>query len=208
MREGYRCVAASLAGFVQQLAVSYVKNEYWFYVAGAIPEGKAPTLVDEKFIRLYELSITKYVRCRRKRRGLAAVQYIRLGRFFVVVATHGEHLFFARERKMIRDVRRCPIRVGGYSIGFRNGRVSVRIEKAEYRTLKDAFVRRATSSKDRLEVAFRKLPFEPYAPIRSQLLTILRAVNRRRLIAGLPALEKSCIRLHRRIVRPFDWDSE
>ena len=203
MSEGYRCVAASLAGLVQQVAVSYIKNGYWFYVAGAIPEGKAAESVDAKFIKLYELSISKYVRCRRKRRGQASVQYIRLGRFFLVLATQGEHLFFARERKVIRDVRRTPIRVGGYAIGSRNGRVSVRIERAEYRVLKDAFLRRALNAKDRLQSAFSCLPYEPYSPIRSQLLTVLRAVNRRRAIAGLPALEKKCVRLNRRIVRPF-----
>jgi len=199
----YRCVAANLAGLVQQVAVSYVKNGYWFYVAGAIPEGKDATSVDGKFVRLYQLSISKYVRCRRKRLGHAAVQYIRLGRFFLVLATQGEHLFFARERKVIRDVRRCPIRVGGYSIGFRNGRVSVRIERAEYRVLKDAFLRRALNAKDRLQSAFGNLPYEPYGPVRSQLLTVLRAVNRRRAVAGLPPLDRRCVRFQRRIVRPF-----
>lgn len=196
-------MAASLAGLVQQVAVSYIKNGYWFYVAGAIPEGKAAASIDEKFIRLYELSISKYVRCRRRRLGHAAVQYIRLGRFFLVLATHGEHLFFARERKVIRDVRRCPIRVGGYSIGLRNGRSSVRIERAEYRVLKDAFLRRALNSKERLQSAFGSLPYEPYGPVRSQILTVLRAVNRRRTIAGLPPLDRGCVRLSRRIVRPF-----
>lgn len=199
----YRCVAASLAGFVQQVAVSYVANKYWFFVAGAVPEGKDVATVDAKFVRLYELSMSKYVRCRRRRAGEAAVQYIRLGRFFLILATHGEHLFFVREKAMIRDVRRCPIKVGGYAIGYRSGRVSVRIEKTEYRVLKDAFVRRALNAKERLEAAFSKLPYEPYGPVRSQLLAVLRAVNCRRVVAGLPPLDRSCVRLSRRIVRPF-----
>lgn len=203
MGQGYRCVAANLVGFVQQVAVSYVKNGYWFYVAGAIPEGKPPERIDSKFIGLYQLCISKYVRSRRRRHGAAAVQYIRLGRFFLVLATHGEHLFFARERKVIRDVRRTPIRVGGYAIGFRNGRVSVRIERAEFRMLKNAFSEHALAKESRLTHAFSSLAFEPYAPIRSQLLTLLRLVNRKRAIAGLPAISKACIRFKRRIVRPF-----
>lgn len=203
MGEAYRCVAASLAGLIQQVAVSYVSNRYWFYVAGAVPEGKDLRAVDEKFIKLYQLSISKYVRCRRRKSGEAGVQYIRLGRFFLILATHGEHLFFVREKTMIRDVRRSPIRVGGYSIGYRSGRVSVRIEKTEYRLLKEAFIKRALNSKERLEAAFSKLPFEPYAPIRSQLFSVLRAVNRRRSVAGLPSISSGCIRLSRRIVRPF-----
>ena len=203
MSAAYRCVAESLAGFVQQVAVSYVKNGYWFYVAGAVPDGKSLQKVDDKFVRLYGLSISKYVRCRRRKAGEAGVQYIRLGRFFLLLATHGEHLFFVREKKMIRDVRRVPIRVGGYSIAYRNGRVSVRIEKAEYRLLKDAFLRRSLNAKNRLEAAFSALPYEPYGPVRSQLVGLLRAVNRRRAVAGLPLVERGCVRLSRRIVRPF-----
>ena len=203
MSEEYRCVAASLAGLVQQVAVSYVRNGYWFYVAGAVPEGKCVDAVDEKFVRLYNLSISKYVRCRRRKAGEAGVQYIRLGRFFLLLATHGEHLFFVRERTMIRDVRRHPIKVGGYALGFRSGRVSVRIEHTEHRILKDAFIKRSLNAKERLEAAFRNLPYEPYAPVRSQLQAVLRAVNRRRAVAGLPRLDKCCLRSMRRIVRPF-----
>lgn len=199
----YRCVASSLAGLVQQVSVSYVGNGYWFYVAGAVPEGKCLTTVDEKFVKLYNLSISKYVRCRRRKAGEAGVQYIRLGRFFLILATHGEHLFFVREKTMIRDVRRSPIKVGGYAISFRSGRVSVRIERVEYRFLKDAFVKRSLNAKERLEAAFRKLPYEPYAPVRSQLLAVFRAVNQRRAVAGLPQLERGCVRSMRRIVRPF-----
>ena len=203
MGDEYRCVAASLAGLVQQVAVSYVKNGYWFFVAGAVPEGKDLPSIDAKFIKLYQLSISKYVRCRRRRLGQAGVQYIRLGRFFLILATHGEHLFFVREKKMIRDARRCPIKVGGYAIGFRSGRVSVRIERQEYRFLKDAFSKRALHAKARLEVAFSNLPYEPYAPVRSQLMAVLRSVNRKRSVAGLPPLDRSCIRVSRRIVKPF-----
>jgi hypothetical protein len=38
----YRCEATSVAGFVQQLAVAYVRNGYWFYVQGTIPKRKSP----------------------------------------------------------------------------------------------------------------------------------------------------------------------
>ena len=199
----YRCVAASLAGLIQQVAVSYVRNGYWFYVAGAVPDGKCLEELDAKFVKLYHLSISKYVRCRKRKSGEAGVQYIRLGRFFLILATHGEHLFFVRERTMIRDVRRCPIRVGGYAIGYRAGRVSVRIERTEYRVLKDAFTKRALNAKTRLESAFTNLPYEPYGPVRSQLLAVFRAVNRRRAVAGLPLLDRGCVRISRRIVRPF-----
>ena len=36
----YRFEATSVEGFIQQLAVAYITNGYWFYVAGTIPENK------------------------------------------------------------------------------------------------------------------------------------------------------------------------
>lgn len=199
----YRCEAASLTGFIQQVAVSYVRNGYWFYVAGRIPPGKDPRMVDAKFVRIYGLEVSKFVRCRRRKEGLASVQYIRWRRVFLLLSTHGEHLFFQREHACIQDARRHPIKIGGYAISHRNGKVCVRIERDRFRLLRDALVGRALGSKVALEAAFRRLPYEPYAPVRSQLLMLLRAVNRRRRLAGLKALDRACVRLSRRIVKPF-----
>ncbi len=38
-----------------------------------------------------------------------------------MLANHGEHEFFQREKKVIRDVRRSPIALAGYSIGYSEG---------------------------------------------------------------------------------------
>ena len=38
----YRYEATTVEGFVQQLAVCYFRNRYWFYVLGEVPEGKDP----------------------------------------------------------------------------------------------------------------------------------------------------------------------
>ncbi|MBU0717022.1 MAG: hypothetical protein KJ749_02135 [Planctomycetes bacterium] len=51
---------------------------------------------------------------------------------------------------------------------------------------------------------FGLVDFEPYAPVRRQLLNLLRAVNRARKEAGLEPVPMSCLRLKRRIYRPFD----
>jgi len=48
------------------------------------------------------------------------------------------------------------------------------------------------------------VPFEPYAPVRRQLLNLLRGINRVRQQAGFEALPPTCLRLRRRVVRPFD----
>lgn len=200
----YRCEATSVAGFVQQLAVAYVGRGYFFYVIGEIPEGKDPCLVDQKLIAKYGLGIGKTARARRKAGGLANVQYLRYGRFFVLLATHGKHVFFEEERKFIRDAREAPIKFGGYAVSYRSGHPHVRIEQRHYLELKaylaDVAVHRA---KDSLEHALRRVPFEPYAPVRGQMHCILREVNRRRHLAQFEAISASCIRTRRRIVRPF-----
>src|SRR5262245_60629084 len=114
----YQCEATTPEGFVQQLAVSYLGNGYWFYVTGGIPEGKDPRSVDAKLLSRYQIDLSKWARARRKRAGKANLQYIRFGRFFVLLATHGEHPFFAEEASSIRDARRTPIRFRGYSISY------------------------------------------------------------------------------------------
>ena len=201
----YRCEATSAEGFVQQLAVSYLGNGYWFYVVGEVPEGKDPRRVDEKLIARYGIDLSKWARARRKRAGLANLQYLRFGRLFVLLATHGEHPFFEEEASSVRDARRTPIRFRGYSISYRNGHPHVRIEQDEYNRLKAYFLDVALHrSAERLGGELGRLPFESYAPVRVQLLAVLRAVNRERARAGFEPVPKSCFRFNRRVCRPFE----
>jgi hypothetical protein len=205
----YRCEATSVEGFVQQLAVCYVANGYWFYVAGAIPAQKDPRGVDLKMIEKYEVGISKWTRARRKRLGQANVHYIRFRRFFVLLASAGEHPFF-REETAIRDIRRSPIRFAGHSISYRKGRdgqwhASVRIEALEFRCLKRSFFARSVSDNAELIAkAIQMLPYEPYAPVRNQLRELLRGINRRRKVAGLTQVEAPLIRRKRKSIRPFE----
>lgn len=204
----YRCEATTVAGFVQQLATSYLRHGYYFYVLGLVPEEKDPARVDQKLVDRYGVAISKWERARRKRAGIANVQYLRFQRCFVLLATHGEHRFFAEEKARLRDVRHVALRIVGYAISIRHGHVRVAIELEEYRRLKAYFVEVATHR--RAEVLARELgalPFEPYAPVRRQLLCILRAVNRARTEAGFEPVAKSCFRFRRRIVRPFAPDT-
>src|SRR5438270_14075747 len=97
VRYRYRCEATSLEGFLQQLAVCYVGRGYWFYVTGFIPPDKDPRSVDRKLIEQYGIEISKWSRARRKRAGIASVQYIRFRQFFVLLATEGKHRFFIDE---------------------------------------------------------------------------------------------------------------
>lgn len=204
----YRCETSSVAGFIQQLAVGYVQHGHFFYVTGQVPDGKDVHAVDRKLIERYGLDVSKWTRAREKGKGGASVQYLRYGRFFVLIATAGRHEFFEGE-KGVRDLREHPIRFAGYSISYRRGvdrrfHVSVRIAPDEYLRLKAFFVDLAChQSVDGLAAEFSRLPFEPYAPVRRQLLNLLRAVNRERHAAGFEPVPVGALRLRRRIVKPF-----
>lgn len=207
----YNCEASSIEAFVQQLAVSYIGSGYWFYVTGQVPERKVPELVDQKMLKKYNVAISKWARARRKQAGLANVHYLRLGRFFVLIATKGKHSFF-EEHPDFKDVRRDPVKFAGYSISYKLGvdqkwHSSVRIHPDEYGKLKAHLLSLACCrSVEKLTGEFRKIPFEPYAPVRRQLLNILRAVNRERHAAGFEPVHYSALRLGRRGVKVFSED--
>jgi len=204
-RAEYRCVTTSVEGFVQQVAVQYLRHGYWFYVAGKIPEGKDPTVVDAKLIKRYGIDVSRWERARRKRAGLANMQYIRQDRFFLLMATHGLHWFFEDEAGQIRDARRVPIRFAGYSLSFRGGHSSVRIQQALFGQLKHSMMVSAPhASSESLIRSVQRLRFEPYAPIRQQLRSLIRAINRARSQAGLATLPLAPFPWKRRPVRPFD----
>lgn len=200
----YRCRAVLLPAFIQQLAVAYVAHGYWFYVKGWIPPSKDPEVVDRKLIEKYGIDVSKWERARRKKAGLANLHYLRHGRTFVLIATHGQHPFFDEEAAQLRDIRRVPFKLGGYSVSHRNGHASVRIDQETYRRLKvyltDLAVRRST---EHMAEEFRMLYYEPYAPIRRQLLNLLRAVNKARKASGMTPVPNDCLQLRRRLYRPF-----
>jgi len=206
----YRCATFTAAGFVQQLAVSYVSNGYWFYVTGRVPDHKDPAALDQKIIDRYGLDISKWERARRKQTGLANVQYLRYGRFFAILATHGQHAFFTGEAGQIWDIRRHPLYFMGYAIGYRQARggqswhVSVRIHRGLYSELKARFETLALQlSVEELIRDLRGIDYEPFAPVRTQLRAILRAVNRQRKIAGLELVSGQSVYWRRVPVRPF-----
>ena len=206
----YRFVATSVAGFVQQLAVAYLTNGYYFYVTGLIPPHKDPAKTDSKIMEAYDIAISKWTRTRRKREGHANIHYLRYQRFYVIIASHGVHPFFAAEAKRLRDIRRQPVSFLGYSIGCRRARgggeyhASVRINRERFAQLKARFQNVAVHrTVQELYSDLRHLPFEPYAPVRCQLGGLLRSINRRRKIAGMELIPVSVLRWHRSPVQPF-----
>ncbi len=202
-REGYRCEATTLEGFIQQLAVGYVSRGYVFYVCGRVPDRKEPDAVDRQLVAKYGIAVSKWARSRRKRAGHANLQYLRFERFFVLVATPGRHPFFEHEAKLIRDCREVPIKFGGYAVGSSGRLARVRIERGQYNLLRahfcDLALRRSGATLERMIVT---LPFEPYAAVYRQLWGLVRAVNQIRKAAGYAPIAPE-LRKWRRTVRPF-----
>lgn len=201
----YRYEATTVEGFVQQLAVCYFRNRYWFYVLGEVPVGKDPSRVDEKLLARYEVEQSKWAKARAQRRGRAKIQYLRYRTTFVIVATEGAHPFFDDEKASLRDARERPVKFYGYSIGYKDGHPYVRIATAQYRELVEAFLNSAlTSSGETLAQRFKALPFEPYGPVKVQLRRLLQRVNEVRRSAGLSRIDPGVLRTKRRAVRPFE----
>ncbi len=218
----YRHSTCSVEGFVQQLVSNYLPHGFWFYVSGVVPEGKDPMLVDRKLILKYGVDKSRQARARRKQAGFANLHYLRFERYWVLLATHGAHEFFELEARNMRDARRVGIQFQGYSIGVKRGgfvrknapgdppvrdgkyRVRVQIAAKRYREMKAYFVDIATHrSVESLAFELYKVPFEPYAPVRQQMLNILRLVNRARKEAGYELIPPTVLRYRRRIVKPF-----
>ncbi len=211
-----RYITTSIRGFVQQIATCYLRHGYRWYVTGTIPDHKTPESIDQKLIEKYEINIGEWKRTWRKKNGLANMQYLRHEQFFVLMATNGKHQFFAEESGQIRDIRKQPLRYGGYSISYRPGgrtrkgerdprwHAHVQIDRKRYSEMKAWFEEMAIKRKSNwLEECLTKIPFEPYAPIRRQQLNIVRAINRKRKARRMVLVPNSSLRTRRRIVRPF-----
>jgi len=218
---GYRAVTTSVEGFVQQIACCYLRHGYWFYVKGRIPQNKPAEAVDAKLIKKYGIDVSESTRARRKKSGRSNLQYIRHQSTFVILATKGDHPFFEQEANLVRDIRRHPVRYAGYSISYKRGgrkrdgsddpnwHAHVEIDRQKYLDLRAWFSERALrDTPERLALRFYELPIAPYAPVRRQLLLLLREVNRIRKTAGKKQIPTEVLPLRRRVVRPFDQRGE
>lgn len=203
----YHYETPTVGGFIQQLAVCYIARGYWFYVQGTIPKDKDPKEVDKKILAKYKIPSSKFQRYRRKRWGVANLQYLRWGNSFLILSTLGIHPFFKEESKRIKDVRREPIYFEGYSISLQNGHPKVGLTQETYENLRAYFLELAVHRKaDYIAEEIQKLPYESYAPVKRQLLYILMAVNKRRKALGLAPVSYKSIRHKRTIYRPFSTE--
>jgi len=211
----YLCEAQSPAAVVQLIAASYLRHGFYWYVTGSIPDGKDPAVIDRKLIAKYGIDVSEWERRHRKKRGVANAHYLRHQHWFILLVSEGHHALKqpaskGGEGEHLRDCRRQPIRFQGYSISYRRSGVTpiggasikwhahVRIDDDTYRQLRDHLLDLATHrSAENLAREFARIPFARYAPIRRQLLNILRAVNERRKQHNFELLNHSVLKLRR-----------
>jgi hypothetical protein len=207
------------------ILVNLISKGYRYYFVGTIDDPAKRSVRDSRMLDYYEADLPKWTRERRRQRGDANFRYLRFDDWFAVLATEGKaERFWQEDRHRIRDVRNTPIRFKGYSISYRQGgwkdrklwadplvrerdmkwHVRVQLDAETYAGVKAYFLNIATHRQaDFLAGEFLDLQFQPYRPVREQLLAVLRAVNRERHMAGYQRIPYSVIRFKRRIERPF-----
>jgi len=253
----YLCEATSMEGLIQQVALSYLRHGYWWYVTGIAPERKELTEIDHNILSKYDIRKDWRLIAHNKSRGLANLQYIRHGRFYIIMATKGFHEFKDREAKRIRDARQCPILIprfapsptetpstkskkssnkkqrrkpptfDGYAVSYRRGGYLKKTpdEKFAYREAMEHWKQQTLRGKrlpkpprgtldpkwhscveierntrlrlhayfmeianrrtaDNLAYEFANTGCLPYAPVKRQLVRIIKDVNKARVVAG------------------------
>ena len=217
----YRCEASSPEAVVQLIAASYLRHGYYWYVTGRIPDDKPPERVDDKLITKYGIDLTEWQRSKRRKSGLANAHYLRHGRWFILMLTEGHHALRSPARsggegEHIRDCRRIPIKFAGYSISYRRSGVAsavgvptkwhahVRIDNENYAQLKAHYQQIALHrSPENVAAEFATIIYARYAPIRRQLLNILRHVNDLRQRQSFSKLPYTVLNLRRSPVKVY-----
>ncbi len=219
----YKYEVTSLVGFLQRVSTHLLPKGYYFFVQGNVPAGKDPAALDAKLLVKYDVAKSEGARRWRKSQGLGNVQYVRLKSSWILMATHGHHPIREGEGDSLKDVRRAPIRIGDYSVYVKRGeylkkgsaeeaprpdgrwRVRVLIAREPYRELCAYFLSIACHRRaDALAGELYSLPYVPYAPVRQQLLKLLRLINGKRQAAGYSRIPPTCLRFKREIVRAFE----
>lgn len=217
----YRYQAQSPEAVVQLIAANYLRHGYYWYVTGSIPERKDPLEVDRKLIEKYGIEVSAWERSHRKKRGIANAQYIRFDRWFILLVTEGHHPLKSPaskggEKEQLKDCRRYPIRFAGYSISYRRAGITrkgetapkwhahVRIDSPTYQQLSAHFLSIACHrSEENLARELGKIHFARYAPIRRQLLVLLKKINEARCRMGFESLPHSVLNLRREPVKVY-----
>lgn len=112
-----------------------------------------------------------------------------------MLATEGEHEFFAAEGRGVRDIRQTPLTLGNYVIS-RNGKWTlVDIKNSLWKKIAAEQCRSALMEKEVLEKRLRRkmAKLTPYKPIQNRWQELLKEINLRRKRHDLPPIAADVI---------------
>lgn len=179
----------TLHHFLRRIAIDYLRYGYFRYALREIPPNKDPLLVDRKILSVYGVTRCRTTRMRRRAKELANVQYVRLSRSFLLLATEGTHPVFDRLRSY--DFRTTPLHFHGYSIGILREKPCIMICRNEWERVKERFFRIGLHAKDEVERKLNTLPYYRFPGVVRQKYALITAVNKRRKQAGLKLITLS-----------------
>ena len=158
----------------------------------------------------------------RVRAGHANVHYLRYGRFYVLISTHGKKVggkpekLFLDHATTIRDIRRNALTFGPYSVRYtcseidKRWKVNIRLKREAYQELLAELLQCSVRDRFRdtgaVEERVRSLRLAWYRPVRAQVFRIVQEVNRRRRYRGFEPVSATCIPKMRRPPKVFAED--
>ncbi|PSN13347.1 hypothetical protein C7293_16380 [filamentous cyanobacterium CCT1] len=176
----------TLGFFLRRIAIDYMRYGYYRWALRFIPPERNPQTLDAKLIEAYSVTACRTTRMRQRRRGLAVVQYVRWEHTFVLLATEGAHEQFDRLRSY--DAREAPLHIGAYAIGVQGTRVVVEVRQRVWLAVSKRIRLIELGDRTTLESRLNALPFYRFPGVIGQLRNLVRAINKRRRVAGLPLI--------------------
>lgn len=180
----------TLGFFLRRIAIDYMRYGYYRWALRFIPPERDPQKLDAKLIEAYGVTACRTTRMRQRRRGLAVVQYVRWEHTFVLLATEGTHEQFDRLRS--HDARNAPLHIGAYAIGVDGSHVVVQVRQRVWLAISKRIHANALGDRTIVETRINALPFYRFPGVTGQLRDLVRTVNQRRRVAGLPLIVIDC----------------
>ena len=206
----YRFETKSINAFVDQI-VRLLGKGYFRCIRVRIPDHKDPRAVVDKVLGLYDVRQPRWRRERRNLKASAAVHLVWFDRMFVLMLSKGRHdAIEADHHKNLLNLNRTALNVFGYSIkrDVRSRKTNIRLTPEVYRKVNAHMATIAVwdsyRKAERLEREFRRLPYQPYAPVFGQLVSIVKKTNVLRKHRGFEAISvERSLRKFRSIQKVF-----
>ncbi len=177
----------TLGFFLRRIAIDYMRYGYYRWALRFIPPERDPQTLDAKLSEAYGVTACRTTRMRQRRRGLAVVQYVRWEHTFVLLATEGTHEQFGKLRSY--DARNAPLHIGAYAIGVDgSGVVVVQVRQQVWLAVSKRIHLNALGDRTIVETRINALPFYRFPGVTGQLRDLVKTVNQRRRVAGLPLI--------------------